>query len=170
MAAPATLEGGPLTTHHSPLTTHPLLPHSKVAYLLRTAYSLLPTMAVLTTKVASRRFPEPCTVLASLLRHLGVPVPERPEGYSLEDTRHAHAELLSAAREGAPDRILAALEQVLHLVPLCYTPLPPFTLASRNPLPSRRFTWCYTPLSYASPSSPSTPPRAGAAPGAHGRC
>ena len=53
----------------------------------------LPTThyALRTTKVASRRFPEPCTVLASLLRHLGVPVPDRPEGYSLEHARHAHA-------------------------------------------------------------------------------
>mgnify|MGYP002819409094 CR=1 FL=1 len=97
-------------------------------------------------------------MLAALLRHLGVPVPDRPEGYSIEDTRHAHAELLSAAREGAPDRILAALEQVLHLVPLCYTPLPPFTLATRNPLTEQALhlvlpppVICFTPLSYASP-------------------
>ena len=80
------------------------------ALLLPTTYHLL----LLPTKVASRRFPEPSTVLAALLRHLGVPVPDRPEGYSLEDTRHAHAELLSAAREGAPQRILTALEQVLR--------------------------------------------------------
>ena len=147
------------------------------ALLLPTTYYLLLT----TTKVASRRFPEPSTVLAALLRHLGVPVPDRPEGYSIEDTRHAHAELLSAAREGAPDRILAALEQVLHLVPLCYTPLPPFTLATRNPLTEQALhlvlpppVICFTPLSYASPSSPSPPSpippyRAGAAPCAHGR-
>ena len=114
---------------------------------------------MLTTKVASRRFPEPCTVLASLLRHLGVPVPDRPEGYSLEDTRHAHAGLLAAAREGDARRILTALEQVLHLVLhlvlrlVLHAPLP-----AVPPLPSRRFAWRHTPLSNASPSSLPPPP------------
>lgn len=45
----------------------------------------LPTVATLAVKVESRRFPEPPVVLASLLRHMGVPVPVRPEGYGLEE-------------------------------------------------------------------------------------
>ena len=152
--------------------------HSKVCYLVITPrwlllprslkvsdppHYFLPTThyALRTTKVASRRFPEPCTVLASLLRHLGVPVPDRPEGYSLEHARHAHAELLAAAAEGSPHHLLAALEQVRHIVlqPLVTRTPPPVSIEQALHL-------VLDPPHYASPPHPY---RAGTAPGAHGR-
>ena len=77
------------------------------------ARSQLGAFNTLHSKVATARFAQPAAVVASLLRHLGLPV--HPEGYAEGDAEVARAELRAAAAAGDVPRVYAALAHSPHV-------------------------------------------------------